>query len=64
MNTEEKFYALLKKMSAYSEAVSVMYWDMRTGAPKKGISARSEAVGTLSTEVFNMSVSVEMEQLL
>ncbi len=64
MNTEEKFYALLKKMSAYSEAVSVMYWDMRTGAPKKGISARSEAVGTLSTEVFNMSVSEEMEQLL
>lgn len=64
MKTEEKFFALLKKMSAYSEAVSVMYWDMRTGAPKKGISARSEAVGTLSTEVFNMSVSEEMENLL
>lgn len=64
MNTEDNFLALLKKMSAYSEAVSVMYWDMRTGAPKKGISARSEAVGTLSTEVFNMSVSEEMENLL
>lgn len=36
MSTEEKFVALLKKMSAYSEAVSIMYWDMRTGAPKKG----------------------------
>ena len=37
-----------------------MYWDMRTGAPKKGIPARSEAVGTLSTELFKMSVSEEM----
>ena len=39
-------------MSAYSEALSIMYWDMRTGAPKKGIPARSEAVGTLSSELF------------
>lgn len=41
-----------------------MYWDMRTGAPKKGIPARSEAVGTLSTELFNMSISDEMAKLL
>ena len=60
LSTEEKFLALLKKMSAYSEAISIMYWDMRTGAPKKGIPARSEAVGTLSTELFKMSVSEEM----
>lgn len=51
-------------MSAYSEAVSVMYWDMRTGAPKKGLPARSEAVGTLSTELFNMSISDEMANIL
>lgn len=64
MTTEEKFLALLKKMSAYSEALSIMYWDMRTGAPKKGIPARSEAVGTLSSELFKMSVSDEMEGYL
>ena len=64
MKTEENFLALLKKMSAYSEAVSVMYWDMRTGAPKKAIAARSEAVGTLSSEVFKMSISNEMAELL
>lgn len=64
MSTIEQFKALLKKMSAYDEAVSVMYWDMRTGAPKKGISARSEAVGTLSTELFKMSVSEEMKGYL
>ena len=51
-------------MSAYSEALSIMYWDMRTGAPKKGIPARSEAVGTLSSELFKMSVSEEMEGYL
>lgn len=51
-------------MSAYDEAVSIMYWDMRTGAPKKGIPARSEAVGTLSTELFKMSVSEEMKGYL
>ncbi|WP_192597711.1 carboxypeptidase M32 [Sporosarcina limicola] len=56
--------ALLKKMSAYSEALNIMYWDMRTGAPKKGISTRSEAVGTLSSELFKMSVSEEMEGYL
>ena len=64
MTTVENFEALLKKMSAYDEAVSIMYWDMRTGAPKKGIPARSEAVGTLSTELFKMSVSEEMKGYL
>ncbi len=64
MTTEENFLALLKKMSAYSEALSIMYWDMRTGAPKKGIPARSEAVGTLSSELFKMSVSKEMGDYL
>ena len=64
LSTEENFVALLKKMSAYSEAISIMYWDMRTGAPKKGISARSEAVGTLSTELFKLSVSAEMKGYL
>lgn len=60
MTTEANFLALLKKMSAYSEALNIMYWDMRTGAPKKGIATRSEAVGTLSSELFKMSVSEEM----
>ena len=64
LTTEEKFLELLKKMSAYGEAISIMYWDMRTGAPKKGIPARSEAVGTLSSELFKMGISDEMEALL
>lgn len=35
MSTIEKFEALVRKMNAYEEATSVMYWDLRTGAPKK-----------------------------
>ena len=37
-----------------------MYWDMRTGAPKKGIDLDQKQL-VLVTEVFNMSVSDEME---
>lgn len=37
VNTYEKeFLQLLKKISQYEQAINVMYWDMRTGAPKKG----------------------------
>ncbi|MBP1995495.1 carboxypeptidase M32 [Paenibacillus eucommiae] len=51
---------LVRKMKQYEEAVGLLYWDMRTGAPKKGLETRSEVVGELSTEIFRMSVSDEM----
>jgi len=58
------FKDYLKKMKSYEEAVGLIYWDMRTGAPKKGIPARSEVVGVLSGELFKMSVSDEMGEML
>lgn len=64
MATAEKFEALVRKMGAFEEAIAVMYWDMRTGAPKKGISERSQAVGVLSSEVFQMQTSEEMEEYI
>lgn len=60
MQAEKKFMDYVKKMTAYNEALSLIYWDMRTGAPKKGIEQRSEVVGVLSSEVFRMSTSEEM----
>ncbi|PLT34918.1 carboxypeptidase M32 [Bacillus sp. V5-8f] len=57
---EKEFLEYVKKISAYGEALSLVYWDMRTGAPKKGIDQRSEVVGVLSSEVFNMSTSEDM----
>jgi carboxypeptidase Taq len=58
--TEKNFLDYVKKMAAYGEALSLIYWDLRTGAPKKGAAQRSEVIGVLSSEVFNMSTSEEM----
>lgn len=63
-STLQRFKALMKKIKAYDEALGVLYWDMRTGAPKKGIETRSEVVGLLSAERFQLSVSLEMGELL
>jgi carboxypeptidase Taq len=55
-----EFRLLVKKIKSYEEALGVMYWDLRTGAPKKGVAARSEVIGMMSTEMFKLSVSDEM----
>ncbi|TMV51953.1 carboxypeptidase M32 [Paenibacillus mesophilus] len=60
----QSFRSYVKKMKSYGEALDVMYWDLRTGAPKKGVEARSEVIGELSAEMFKMSVSDEMGQYL
>lgn len=60
----EKFRSLVKKIKAYEEALGVLYWDMRTGAPRKGMEARSEVVGSLSGEMFRLSTSEEMGSYL
>lgn len=36
--TVQQFTDYVKKMKHYEEALNVIYWDMRTGAPKKRIS--------------------------
>lgn len=56
----KSFRSYVRKMKSYGEALDVMYWDLRTGAPKKGVEVRSEAIGELSAEMFKMSVSDEM----
>ncbi len=61
---EEEFLDYIRKMQSYDEAINVMYWDMRTGAPKKGVQQRSEVIGMLSTEAFEMLVSDQMHEYL
>ncbi|MEB1807095.1 MAG: carboxypeptidase M32 [Bacillaceae bacterium] len=58
---EKDFLEYVKKMENFSEARSLMFWDLRTGAPRKGVEQRSEVIGTLSTEIFNMSTSDQMK---
>jgi len=61
---EKQFRELLAKMNAYSSAIKLMAWDLRTSAPKKGVPARAQALGMLSTEVFLLSTSDLMETCL
>lgn len=61
MTTEEQFLQLVKKIVAYEEALNLIYWDLRTGAPKQGVPQRSEVIGMLSEEVFILSTSNEMQ---
>jgi carboxypeptidase Taq len=57
---EKEFLEYVKKITAYNEALALIYWDLRTGAPKQGVDQRSQVIGMLSTEVFKMSTSEEM----
>ena len=61
---EKEFKEYVKKISAFNEALALIFWDLRTGAPKKGVEQRSEVIGMLSSEVFNMSTSKEMESFI
>lgn len=63
-STVDRFLAYTRIMKSYEEALSVLYWDLRTGAPRKGVEQRSESIGVLSTELFKMSVSPEMKAFL
>ncbi|WP_139368256.1 carboxypeptidase M32 [Evansella clarkii] len=61
---EHQFRDYVKKIVNYNEAIGVIAWDLRTGAPKKGVSQRSAVLGTLSSEVFRMGTSEEMKQYI
>lgn len=58
--TEKHFLQYIKKMTAFQEALSLIFWDLRTGAPKQGVEQRSEVIGVLSGEIFQMSISETM----
>src|SRR4051812_380536 len=60
LQMEKEFTEYVKKITAYNEALALIYWDLRTGAPKQGVQQRSEVVGVLSSEVYQLSVSDEM----
>lgn len=60
----EEFKELMKRIRQYEEAAGVLGWDLRTGAPRKGMVQRSEVVGMLSSQAFALSVSDEMGRLI
>ncbi|AJY77093.1 carboxypeptidase M32 [Paenibacillus beijingensis] len=60
----QHFKDTIRKISRYDEALNVLYWDLRTGAPRKGADTRSEVIGTLSADKFKLSTSEELGGLL
>ena len=64
MDLQQLYKEHVTKMRAYQEAISLLYWDLRTGAPKKGVDLRSETIGTLSSELFALSTSDEFGEIL
>lgn len=60
----EKFKDYLKKMQYLEHANTLIYWDMKTGAPKRGLEALEDVTAYFSTESFAMSTSDELGQML
>lgn len=64
MEALNQFRNIIAKIKQYEEALAVLYWDLRTGAPRKGMDIRSEVIGTLSADMFKLSTSPELGELL
>ena len=61
---KQQYNETKKRIASYEEAIALMFWDMRTGAPKKGLDQRSEVIGMLSSDAFKLSTSKEYEEVL
>ncbi|MCR8641633.1 carboxypeptidase M32 [Paenibacillus sp. N1-5-1-14] len=70
MTTEVKtvqlsdFKKYIRKMKSYEEAIALLSWDLRTGAPKKGAEFRSDSIGDLYGEYNKMLISDQMAEFL
>ena len=60
----EQFRVLDEKITHFSSVVGLVDWDQKVMAPKKGRKTFAKAAGTVRTEVFKLSVSEEMGELL
>ncbi len=60
----ENFYALQSKMSAYGHAMSLIYYDGATTAPKGTAQNRAHALSILSEEIYKLSTGDEMLSLI
>ncbi|MBP0724163.1 carboxypeptidase M32 [Bacillus sp. RG28] len=61
---EQSFLDYVRKIVNYNEANSVMYWDLRTGAPKNSVAQRSIVISEISSEIFKMTTSDVMAHYL
>ena len=59
-----KLYAWQSKLSAYNHAMSLIYFDGTTTAPKKTAANRGHALSILSEEMYNLTTNEETVALL
>ena len=60
----EKFYAWQEKLGAYGHAMSLIYYDGATVAPKGTAMNRAHALSILSEEVYKLSTDESMIALM
>ena len=67
MNLQEaiaKLYAWQNKLSAYNHAMSIIYYDGATVAPKKTAANRAHTLGILSEETYNLTTNEDTVAML
>jgi len=63
-SAEQKFIQIMKEITAYDEAISLIGWDLRTYIPKKGMDHRSDTIGLLSNKRNELKTSEKMKALI
>ncbi|MCD7766004.1 MAG: carboxypeptidase M32, partial [Lachnospiraceae bacterium] len=63
-NTLDQFKEYLHKMRQYDHVLTLLYWDLSTLAPEKGVEARTNAINYFSTEAFRLSTADEYGKML
>src|SRR5262245_37829998 len=58
------FVERIALIKSYEESLGLLYWDLRTGAPRKGMDVRSEAIGNLSGQMFKLATAPELGEWL
>jgi carboxypeptidase Taq len=60
----DDFRQYLTKMQQYEHVTNLLYWDMKTKAPKLGLAAHIEAMTYFSAENFALSTADELGHML
>ena len=62
--TLDQFKEYLNKIRQYNQATSLLYWDLQTIAPKKGIESKLNTLSFFSTEAFRLNTAPEYGRML
>lgn len=64
MNNLKILKEKLKEISNYHQIMSLMYWDLETGAPENSFEYSSNILGELSVQIYRMETSDELGDLV